>query len=247
MLQSAPLSSRLPHLSSSHVFSAGTVRMERRTEETRASAAAIQSGDSPSDPGLPNLQLRPVWPEHDQKGTTACSWPQAWRTGWSRSGTCWQVCFLLYRTMFFWCFQMCLLQLVNSLTPSVRRRCVWSAWPRRRGEEPGLPPERDAHAGVFFSGQDAEDLGSGTERCVFKTTDIFSPSYEKTSPKWLQIILTATATMLTSHTLQTTRCLLQSRKQAHWSQGKMFMFRMDSIVEHYHWSCSYPLTVDISG
>ena len=69
-----------------------TIRAEKPTEETRASAVITRCGASPSGPG----PRGPALPLHGRgtprlKGTTACSWPRAWRTGSSRSGMSWQV------------------------------------------------------------------------------------------------------------------------------------------------------------
>lgn len=57
------------------------VKMERLTEETKASVVVTQCGGSPSGPDLQNQMQQRVWLKHDQKGKTACFWPRAWRMG----------------------------------------------------------------------------------------------------------------------------------------------------------------------
>lgn len=142
-----------------------TVRTERPTEETRASVVATRCGASPSGPALRSQPRRRGRLKRRLKETAACSWPPAWRTEWSKSGACLQVsaCSLLGEvspSMFSGWF------LNRFLSFMFRWRCIWPPWPWRRREGPGLPSERDAHAHINVSGQDFEDLGPGSERCV---------------------------------------------------------------------------------
>lgn len=65
------------------------IRTETPTEETRALVVVTQCGVSPSDPDLRNQpHPQPAELKHHPNGTRVCFWPQAWRTGWSKSGTC---------------------------------------------------------------------------------------------------------------------------------------------------------------